>query len=626
MDSVHNKHSIKTIKLGFRKSLAVLWPYLRSKIMLQVKSVWFIITYLIVFQIFILKLPIVYSLMISAGVLLVIFGLTLFMEGLDIGLMPFGNVIGSNLPKKSSLIVIMIFSVLLGIGATLAEPAIAVLKTAGSRVSPLESPLLYSLLNEFSGQLVASVGLGVGIAVLLGVLRFLYSWSLKTLIIPSVSLLLILTIYAHFNDILQDILGLAWDCGAVTTGPVTVPLVLALGLGVCRVVSNQDSEGASGFGIVTLASLFPIIAVFCLSFFHFYADDYIGRPHSKVLISESLHKGQALSSEQSIGFSKADLVAFQNNPNAFLKEVEVSFKGGDLVLNDGKIEQRSPKIVYTKKTSNQINSDNLKYWDIERDMLSDAKSAILTAIQAIVPLCLFLYFVLKVVLKESVQRADEIILGIVLSIFGMGVFVMGITLGLTPLGGQLGANIPGAFTMISPWGLDGIKLPMFEGNAGKVLAAIFAFFLGYGATLAEPALNALGATVEKMTVGSFKKSLLMKTVAIGVGAGIALGIIKIAYNIPLEYLLCPPYLILLGLTVMSKESFVNFAWDSAGVTTGPITVPLVLAMGLGIGSAVPGVTHGFGVLALASVAPIISVLCVGIYVQNKSKKREKIEV
>ena len=106
----------------------------------------------------------------------------------------------------------------------------------------------------------------------------------------------------------------------------------------------------------------------------------------------------------------------------------------------------------------------------------------------------------------------------------------------------------------------------------------------------------------------------MQSVAIGVGAGIAAGVLKIAYNLPLAYLLIPPYVLLLVLTWFSSEEFVNFGWDSAGVTTGPITVPLVLAMGLGIGSNVPGVSNGFGILALASVGPIITVLTVGFIV------------
>ena len=104
----------------------------------------------------------------------------------------------------------------------------------------------------------------------------------------------------------------------------------------------------------------------------------------------------------------------------------------------------------------------------------------------------------------------------------------------------------------------------------------------------------------------------MQSVAIGVGLGIGAGILKIAYDIPLFYMLAPPYLLLLFLTWISSEEFVNFGWDSAGVTTGPITVPLVLAIGLGVGGSIPNVIDGFGVLALASVGPILTVLSVGL--------------
>jgi hypothetical protein len=142
--------------------------------------------------------------------------------------------------------------------------------------------------------------------------------------------------------------------------------------------------------------------------------------------------------------------------------------------------------------------------------------------------------------------------------------------------------------------------------------------MGYGATLAEPALNALGITVEEMTVGTFKKSLLMQAVAVGVGVGIALGVAKIVWDLQLYWMLVPPYLLLLVVSWISTEEFVNIGWDSAGVTTGPVTVPLVLAMGLGIGNQI-GVTEGFGILAMASVCPILTVLLVGLVVTRERK-------
>jgi hypothetical protein len=235
-----------------------------------------------------------------------------------------------------------------------------------------------------------------------------------------------------------------------------------------------------------------------------------------------------------------------------------------------------------------------------------------------------LLLTLLIVLKERLRKSDEIMLGIAFSVVGMTLFGLGLTVGLTPLGTQLGSNIPVTFASITPWGMSQTVPPLFErALAGKLVSVLFGFFLGYGATMAEPALNALGQTVENVTVGVFKKKLLIQVVAVGVGLGIATGVAQMEFdNLHLTWLLIPPYLLLLVLTLLSSEEFVNFAWDSAGVTTGPITVPLVLAMGLGIGSNLPGVSDGFGILALASVGPILTVLTVGLIV-NRSKQVEE---
>jgi hypothetical protein len=117
---------------------------------------------------------------------------------------------------------------------------------------------------------------------------------------------------------------------------------------------------------------------------------------------------------------------------------------------------------------------------------------------------------------------------------------------------------------------------------------------------------------------------VLQAVATGVALGIATGVAKIAFNLELWYLLIPPYAFLLILTFFSSEDFVNFGWDSAGVTTGPITVPLVLAMGLGIGEKT-GAIDGFGVLSLASVGPIITVLTVGLLVRKKPNSTDNMD-
>ena len=163
----------------------------------------------------------------------------------------------------------------MGVSVTFAEPAIATLQQAGAGIKVTEAPLLKELLSSSSGLLVGAVGVGVGIATALGVYRFARNWSLKVLLLPTLSVALILTaVMALVNADTRAIIALAWGTGAVTTGPVTVPLVLSLGLGVSAILGKSDT-GMSGFGIVTLASLWTVIMVAVLGLVLFMAGAYV---------------------------------------------------------------------------------------------------------------------------------------------------------------------------------------------------------------------------------------------------------------------------------------------------------------------------------------------------------------
>jgi hypothetical protein len=417
--------------------------------------------------------------------------------------------------------------------------------------------------------------------------------------------------------------------------------VLALGIGVCRIVSTDNSQGASnadaGFGIVTLASLFPILAVLLLALYHQFAGDYYGgdRYLGDVSVAEEVDSIEVvqepiLESSPSATFTQEefeDYLATRMLPGS-QANYKARYVGGEVEFRDGVIIHRNAEILLEKVPEHGVieslvRSHTERPWDESLLFGQELLSALLTSIQSILPLCIFMFLTLLVILKERLRKGDEIALGIAFSLIGMALFSLGLTMGLTPLGTQLGANVPLTFASIVPWGGSG-ELPAVVSDPvlGKVITMLFAFFLGYGATLAEPALNAMGETVENVTVGVFKKRLLMQVVAIGVGLGIAAGVAQMAFeSLNLVMLLVPPYLLLLVLTYFSSNEFVNFAWDGAGVTTGPITVPLVLAMGLGIGANVPGVIDGFGILALASVGPILTVLLVGLVV-NRSRKEE----
>jgi hypothetical protein len=675
-------------KIGFRQALRILAPYAKGKILEQVRSVALIVLYLLFFQTIVLRIPIVEASTISVGLAIVIVGLAFFMEGLLLGLMPLGEVIGVKLPEKTNLGIILAFSFVLGVGATFAEPAIGILKSAGAGVLPWEAPLLFLMLNTYPHYLVYAVGVGVGIAVVFGMLRYLYGWSLKPFIYILLLALLLLTGYAFFDPNLLAICGLAWDCGAVTTGPVTVPLVLALGIGICRVVNQEGTEN-SGFGVVTLASLFPILTVLILGF-------VLNTGLPGPMDCAAFYKPENRAHRLTLFRSQHDLIGytFKNAP----EEQQLSLFEGDrermlAFLESLLKDERKRREVFGP------NPEALKEWVVskgtqeqqrvvlgremtkppEQDLASSGRTDLnelvtrdaLLAFQAVVPLALFLIIVLMVILRERLPQADEVILGIGFALVGMILFNIGIELGLSKLGNQVGQRLPSAFksvalveqgrtikdfdervvqtaidqegrehkffflkegNQIEPLPFDESRLDTKTGSylhiprkgplfgpemsfSGILVVLLFALVMGYGATLAEPALNALGLAVEEITVGVFKKSLLMHSVALGVGIGIALGVLKIVLGIPLFWLLAPPYVVLLLLTKLSTEEFVNIGWDSAGVTTGPVTVPLVLAMGMGIGNQV-GVVEGFGILAMASVWPILTVLLVGLRVSR----------
>ena len=135
------------------------------------------------------------------------------MEGLKTGLMPFGNVIGDTLPKKAPMVLVLIIIGILGVSVTYAEPAIGALKAFGSSINPQDAPYLYEILNNRSETLVVMVGAGVGLAAIIGTIRFVKGWSLKPMIYAALAPTIILTAYVWSNPDLRTILGLAWDCG-----------------------------------------------------------------------------------------------------------------------------------------------------------------------------------------------------------------------------------------------------------------------------------------------------------------------------------------------------------------------------------------------------------------------------
>ena len=234
-----------SIQITPSRAAALLGPYVGVRITEQLKAVVPLAAYLMIFQLLVLNYPIPDAFSLFVGLVAVIVGLAVFMEGLNVGLMPFGTIIGDNLPKKASMFVVLIIIGILGVGVTFAEPAIGALQAFGSSIDVTKAPYLFEILNNWTLNLVLIVGAGVGIAAILGTIRFVRGWSLKPMIYCALVPVVILTAYCWMDPNLRSVLGLAWDCGAVTTGPVTVPLVLSLGIGIANAAGKGNRDRKS---------------------------------------------------------------------------------------------------------------------------------------------------------------------------------------------------------------------------------------------------------------------------------------------------------------------------------------------------------------------------------------------
>lgn len=571
-------------------------------------------------------------------------GLALFLEGLFLGVMPLGERCGLRLPSRARGAGIVLFSLVLGITATLAEPAIGFLRAQGSAVRPWDAPMLYLLLNRGSPWLVAAIAVGVGIAVVLGVFRFIRNWSLKPFLFTFIPLLLGLSLWAALDPVLAPAAGLAWDAGGVTTGPVTVPLVIALGIGVSRIVGRGDGS-SGGLGVVTLASALPVLTV--------------------LLLAVSLGPRTPAPSDRAGFFApearaKAEFVIGSAEGLRDLAARELGTEDYERWFDSAATPVSEDLPPSTAESSSFLRGPLTVH-------LADA-------LKAILPLSFVLIFTLRLLLRERIANADEMLLGLGFAVAGLFLFGIGMERGLNILGREAGRSLPQAYTssprpdraetfqgideslVLRARGPEGtleylpvarpegpeflpfdrtrfdsrtgtyvhipVQRPILADApewAGYAAVLLFVFVLGFGATLAEPSLNALGSTLEELTTGTYKRTFLVRTVAVGVGFGMAAGFARILLDLPLILVLGIPYLAALILTAFSSDEFIGIAWDSAGVTTGPITVPLVIAAGLGIGER-SAALDSFGVVAAASVFPILAVLSSGLAVRLKARR------
>lgn len=224
------------------------------------------------------------------------------------------------------------------------------------------------------------------------------------------------------------------------------------------------------------------------------------------------------------------------------------------------------------------------------------------------PILVIVTFFQLVVLRQSVDNIGDLVLGFVFVLLGLALFIRGLEMALFPLGEAL-ANA-------------------LAKRGSLVLLMVFSFGLGFGTTVAEPALIAVGdeATRVMALAGVIEDTAaaragysraLRYTVAASVGASLLIGVFRILKGWPIHWLIIGGYVIVVALTPIAPREIIGIAYDAGGVTTSTITVPLVTALGVGLASVIRGrnpMIDGFGLIAFASLMPIIFVLLFGLAV------------
>ena len=209
------------------------------------------------FQVFVLQQPFPDLERVIVGVVLVMLGLTLFIQGLEMGLFPIGETMARAFARKGSLFWLLAFAFCLGFGTTAAEPALIAVAGEAARAMAEAGVVADNpeALDSYALGLRFTVAVSVGASLMLGVFRILKGWPVHLLIIGGYIVVVILTFLAP-----PEIIGVAYDSGGVTTSTVTVPLVTALGVGLASTIRGRNPL-TDGFGLIAFASMFPMIFV-----------------------------------------------------------------------------------------------------------------------------------------------------------------------------------------------------------------------------------------------------------------------------------------------------------------------------------------------------------------------------
>lgn len=228
-------------------------------------------------------------------------------------------------------------------------------------------------------------------------------------------------------------------------------------------------------------------------------------------------------------------------------------------------------------------------------MLSDVKEIFLEVLQAIIPIVFVISLIQFFVIHTPITLFWQFIAGALMVTAGLFLFMVGVRVSLLPIGEMIGSEVTS------------------RGSLPILLAAAFIF--GFVVTVAEPDVRVLAHQVDLASRGAIESNLLIISVAIGVAFFVSMAILRILLGVPIKYLLSGGYLSIVILSFFTPPDFVAISFDAGGVTTGPMAVPFILALGVGATSVLGGkatVSETFGLIGLASIGPVLGVMILGV--------------
>ena len=239
------------------------------------------------------------------------------------------------------------------------------------------------------------------------------------------------------------------------------------------------------------------------------------------------------------------------------------------------------------------------------DIINNFIEVFISTIGDVLPIVLIIFVTQYFIIRRPMGNLKRVVSGFVLVVFGMAFFLVGLEEALFPLGEVMAKQLTAADFL----GVDSYAEHIHWDS--YIWVYVFAAAIGFSTTLAEPALLAVAIKAQDVSGGTVSIWGLRTAVAIGVGLGISLGAFRIVTGTPLHYYIIAGYIIVLVQTIFAPKSIIALAYDSGGVTTSTVTVPLVAALGIGLAGTVPGrseLIDGFGLIAFASLFPIITVM------------------